>query len=166
MKSNKQTPPPIGHPLRRNNDAAATIIANSNTVSDNFKELGIDIDPSTVERMAKMGLLDTITSVSKTAEVIQKRRESEQKPEVKGSKTQPKISSPTRKSPKRASLSHSQLLQSSRVNDSSAIDSHRIRTLLVDLNSPGGNIHTKNRQAIDSTLQNLETSWSKTEASG
>ena len=156
MKNNKNTQPPLGHPLRRTTDAAATVIAQSNTVSDNFKELGIDIDPDTVERMAKMGLLDTIKSVTKTAEVIKQRRESEQS-DLAPTETH-KPPSP-RKSPTRAALSHSQLVHSSRVKDPSGIDAHRIRSLLVDLNSPGGNIHTKNRQAIDLTLQILEACY-------
>ena len=39
---------------RRESESSA--VSRSSDIADNFKSLGIDIDPETVERMAKLGM--------------------------------------------------------------------------------------------------------------
>jgi hypothetical protein len=141
----------LAESLRRDS-LASQVDSNSNTANteqlqNNFKSLGIDMDAATIARMEKLGLITTISSVAKTADVIEKRRESKEKAAMMDSNV------PKEKKPKSLAVT----LNVSTAKDPNTIDAHRIRTLLIDLNSPGGNIHSKSRMLLDGTLSMLES---------
>lgn len=112
-------------------------------VKSSFHSLGIEMDTETIERMAKLGLMNTIAAVSHSADVLEQRRESmiEEAKEAK--------------KPKTKAVMH---FGKSSIKEEGGIDDHRIRALLIDLYSPGGNIHSKDRLVLEDVLTQLE-SW-------
>lgn len=97
--------------------------------------------------MAKLGLMNTISTVSKTANVIEQRKELKEKASAYDA---------TVKNKETKCLSSSlNVIGSSK--DAYGIDAHRIRSLLIELNSHTGNLTTKNRIALEGVLAVLET---------